>query len=35
LHRRAFGLGLFDLAPLTHQLIDGWHLKNVPKRELT
>jgi hypothetical protein len=25
LHRRAFGLGLFDLAPLTHQLIDGWH----------
>ncbi|MNT86574.1 hypothetical protein D3C72_2268770 [compost metagenome] len=24
-HRRAFGLGLFDLAPLTDQLIDGWH----------
>jgi hypothetical protein len=25
LHRRAFGLDRFDLAPLTHQLIDGWH----------
>jgi hypothetical protein len=25
LHRWALGLDRFDLAPLTHQLINGWH----------
>src|SRR5574343_1259588 len=30
LHRRALGFGLFDLAPVTHELIDGWHELFVP-----
>jgi hypothetical protein len=25
LHRGALGLGLLDLAPVTHELVDGWH----------
>src|SRR5574343_368190 len=30
LHRRALGFGLFDLAPVTHELLDGWHELFVP-----
>jgi hypothetical protein len=33
LHRRALGVGRFDLTPLTHELVNGWH-EYVPKREM-